>query len=195
MQRLNISARSINRLFMAILIIGAVALLWRAIFELNNWLFSNFALSERIHWIFLPAAFRIIAVLIWGARGCAGLMLGAYLTFPRTGTDDLLYEILLSVSSGLAPLLAVLACRRFFTIRNDLANLNLWHVIALSVSCAITNALLINLLLAVLGKQQPNILAIKAIFVGDVMGAALVLGTIAIAVEIVLRWVRRRRGG
>jgi hypothetical protein len=35
------------------------------------WLFEHTAFSERAHWIFLPAAFRVIAVLIFGLRGSA----------------------------------------------------------------------------------------------------------------------------
>lgn len=191
---MTITADSLKRALETILVIAAVALLWLAVFKLNMWLFSNSALSERAHWIFMPAAFRIMAVLIFGGRGCAGLILGAYLTLPRTNPDDLVYEILLSLSSGIAPLLAVWACRRMFVIRHDLAGLNGWHVIALSVSCAIANAVLLNLLMAACGRQPPEITAIAAIFVGDVLGAALVLGAIAFALDISLRWLRRRSG-
>lgn len=191
---MTITAVTSKRVLESVVVICGVGLLWLAVFTLNMWLFSFSAFSERAHWIFMPAAFRIIAVLIFGARGSLGLMLGAYLTLPHANPDDLVYEILLSLSSGLAPLLAVWACRRIFVIRQDLAGLNGWHVIALSVSCATANSILVNLLMWACGRQPPDITAIKAIFFGDVLGAALVLGAIAFALDMTLRWLRRRSG-
>lgn len=180
-----------ERSLKAILVVGAVALLWLTVFRFNILLFSNTALSERIHWIFLPAAFRIIAVLIYGWRGAVGLMLGAYLTLPHANPDDVFYEILLSISSGVAPLIAVLLCQRLFTIRNDLSGLNAWHVIALSISCAFANSIVLNLLMWAMGKQQNGVSAVWAIFVGDVLGAAIVIGAIALVLDIALRFMRR----
>ena len=46
--------------------ICAVALLWVALFEVNNWLFSITEVSRYINWIFLPAALRVLAVLVLG---------------------------------------------------------------------------------------------------------------------------------
>ena len=79
---MNFSGESLLRGVVAICV---VALLWLAVFNVNTWLFSHAAFSERAHWIFLPAAFRIIAVLVLGLRGGAGLMLGAYLICPLLG--------------------------------------------------------------------------------------------------------------
>jgi hypothetical protein len=185
---MNISGERILR---GVVAICGVALLWLAVFNVNMWLFSHAALSERAHWIFLPAAFRIIAVLVLGMRGGAGLMLGAYLTLPHTNPNDFYYEILLSISSGVAPVIAVFFCKSLFPINHDLSGLNGWHVIALSVSCAVANSAVLNALMWTMGKQQPDVEGIFAIFVGDVLGAAIVLATIALAMSVAVRFIRR----
>lgn len=182
-------AATLERTLRAILIVGGTAVLWLAVFNFNMWLFAHTAFSERAHWIFLPAAFRVMAVLIFGGRGAVGLMLGAYLTQPQ---DDLFYEILLSISSGLAPLAAIMLCRHYFRIDNDLVGLNGWHVIALSVSCAAANSIFRNILLSMMGTHQPHFDGITAIFVGDVLGAAIVLGAISLLLSFALRIMRRR---
>jgi uncharacterized MnhB-related membrane protein len=180
----------LDRSLRAVLIVGGTAILWLAVFNFNMRLFEHTAFSERAHWIFLPAAFRVIAVLIFGLRGSAGLMLGAYLTMPPASSDDHVYEIMLSISSGLAPLAAVIFCRHYFRIDNDLVGLNGWHVIALSVSCAAANAILLNLVMWLMGTQQPELQAISAIFVGDVLGAAIVLGAMSLLLSLTLRLMR-----
>ena len=180
-----------ERLLRGVVAICGVALLWLAVFNVNMWLFSHAAFSERAHWIFLPAAFRIIAVLVLGMRGGVGLMLGAYLTLPHTNPNDFYYEILLSISSGIAPLIAVFFCKSLFTINHDLNGLNGVHVIALSWTCAVANSAVLNALMWTMGKQRADIEAITAIFVGDVLGAALVLAAIALAMTVAARFMRR----
>ena len=77
----------IERWLQFVLIVSGTALAWRAAFDLNMWLFSDAALTDRAHWVFLPAALRIMAVLILRTPGALGLMLGAYLTLPHAKPD------------------------------------------------------------------------------------------------------------
>lgn len=181
-----------ERLLRGLVAICGVALLWLAVFNVNMWLFSHAAFSERAHWIFLPAAFRIIAVLVLGMRGGAGLMLGAYLTLPHTNPNDFYYEILLSISSGVAPLIAVFFCKSLFPINHNLHGLNGWHVVALSVSCAVANSAVLNAVMWTMGKQQADIEAVTAILIGDIIGSAIVLFAIAAGLSGIIRsrWKR-----
>jgi hypothetical protein len=164
-----------------------VAIAWCVFFELNDWLFSQLAYIERAHWIFLPAALRVIAVLLLGSKGAVGLMVGAYFTLPYASPDDLTFEIALAVSSGLAPLAAVAICQRFFTISSDLAGLRGSHIVALSVASAFANSVLLNILMFVAGKHHDDGLLAATIFIGDMLGAALFLFTIALAVSAFTR--------
>ena len=177
----------------SILIIVGTALTWDVIFDLNSWLFSQFSLSERVHWIFLPAAFRIIFVLLFQGRGAVGLIFGAYLTQSQQTLNELPNEMLLSISSGLAPLVAVVFCQRFFTINNNLAGLNGWHIIALSVASAAANTVILNAILYLMGRQAADLESIEAVFVGDVLGAAIVITAISLTLSGVLTLMKRTR--
>lgn len=175
------------------MIIAGTALAWDVIFDLNSWLFSQSALSERVHWIFLPAAFRIIFVLLFQGRGAVGLIFGAYLTQSQQTLNELPNEVLLSISSGLAPLVAVVFCQRFFTINDDLAGLNGWHIIALSVASAAANTVILNVILYLMGRQAADLASIVAVFVGDVLGAAIVITAISLTLSGVLTLIKRTR--
>jgi len=168
-------------------IIVGVAIVWLALFELNEWLFSHAAYSERAHWIFLPAAVRVLAVLLFGGRGAAGLMVGAYFTLPHQEDADLIYESLLAVSSGLAPLIAVAACQKVLSIKRDLAGLRGSHIAALSIASAVANAGLLNILMLVTGRHDWGTTLFATIIVGDTMGAAILLLVIALSVSALSR--------
>lgn len=168
-------------------IIGAVAIVWLSLFQFNEWLFSRAAYSERAHWIFLPAAVRVLAVLLFGGRGAAGLMVGAYFTLPHQENADLTYEFLLAISSGLAPLIAVAACQKVLSIKRDLAGLRGSHIAALSFGSAVANAGLLNILMLVTGRHDGSITLVATIIVGDTMGAAILLLVIALCVSALSR--------
>lgn len=176
-----------------IITVCSVALVWLTFFELNDWLFSQLAYTERAHWIFLPAALRVLAVLLFGGKGAIGLMIGAYLTLPHTSPGDLAYEIALSISSGLAPLAAVAVCQRFFKINGDLGGLRGSQIIALSVANAFANSMLLNIVIAIAGRHHGDGMLAATIFIGDMLGAALLLLTIALAISVYTR-SRRIRG-
>jgi hypothetical protein len=54
------------------------AVLFVSFFHLNGWLFADLAYREGVNWVFLPAGFRVILVLILGLQGAAGIMLGTW---------------------------------------------------------------------------------------------------------------------
>ena len=154
-------------------IILSVALLWAGAFRLNAAMFNAFEYSQLANWIFLPAAIRILSVLLLGYTGALGLMLGAYLTLLPSA--PLLHNIFLAISSGLAPLAALWVCRRLFPIAPDLAGLRAWHVLMLSLANAAANSIILNSYLASVGRLQGQWVQIMTVFVGDVLGTALVL--------------------
>ena len=64
-------------------------------------------------------------------------------------------------------------------------------MVALSVSGAAANSVVLNALMWGMGKQRADIEAITAIFVGDVFGAAIVLAAIVLAMTVAVRFMRR----
>ena len=165
-------------------IVLSIALAWLCVFNINLWLFTSSHYSERADWIFMPAALRILAVLIFGEIGAVGLAVGAYLTLSHAPTSPPAYEIGMAVTSGLAPLLGLQVCRWITPLNKDLAGLKPKDIIILSIVIAVANSLLVNTCLALAGKFDGDIIQLITIFVGDVVGAAIVLVVISSAIDI-----------
>ncbi len=164
----------------AFAIVAGVACAWVGVFELNAHVFAHLEHSERAHWIFLPAALRVLSVLLFQRLGAAGLVIGSYFTLSADQGYTLMEEVLLSLSSGVAPLLAVLLCQRFFRLKAHLYGLRGVHIVALSVACAAANSLVLNSYLLFFLEQKPALLQVAVVFVGDVLGSVIVLTTIAV---------------
>lgn len=170
-----------------------VAIVWLAFFKLNGFAFSYLEHSSRAHWIFLPAALRVISVLLFEEAGVVGLMLGAYLTLPHDESSSLPYELLLSASSAIAPLMAIWLCQRFFHIAHNLAGLRGHHIIALSIASAAANSVVLNASMAIAGKLHGDWNQVATIFVGDMLGAATLLSVLAVLAALITK--RIAKGG
>lgn len=175
------------------LVIVGVAVVWLAFFKLNAFAFSYLEHSSRAHWIFLPAALRVISVLLFEEAGVVGLMLGAYFTLPHDETSSLAYELMLSASSAIAPLIAIWACQRFFKIAHNLAGLRGHHIIALSIASAAANSIVLNASMAISGKLHGDWNQVATIFVGDMLGAATLLSVFALLAALITK--RTVKGG
>ena len=89
--------------------LGVVTGLWIGLFALNGWLFDRLAFSEQVSWIFLPAALRMIAVLLAGWVGALGIFLGSVATsIYLLGLNDPDYILIVGGISALAPTAALL---------------------------------------------------------------------------------------
>ncbi|MEN9682674.1 MAG: hypothetical protein RLZZ427_425 [Pseudomonadota bacterium] len=174
------------------LTVAGVAAAWVMFFNVNIALFAPLANSPRAHWIFLPAALRVLSVLLFDGWGAAGLMVGAYFTLSRHGLADLPGDLLIAASSALAPLVGIAACRRWLHIAWDLSGLRGLHIIAVSVATAAANAVILNLALAAAGQFQGNLMRIATVFVGDVLGTAIMLSMIAAMLSLITRRVAKQ---
>lgn len=168
-----------------LLIVAVVALSWVAAFDLNSWVFSSLEYSPRAHWIFLPAAMRPLAILMFGSLGAWGLVLGAFLTVYGTSGANTLHEIVLAVSSGLLPWAAVSAGKSLFKVPDSLAGLRPRHIGALCALCAAANAIGLNAYLWLAGRLEGGGMQMLTIFVGDALGATIVLLAISMALKFV----------
>ena len=162
-----------------------VAVVWLGFFKLNALVFSQFEHSPRAHWIFLPAALRVLSVLVFEDAGVVGLVLGAYLTLSHGPLSDLPYELGLALTSGIAPLAAIWLCRRMFLIRRDLSGLQPLHIVLLSITGAVANSLILNGYLAAAGRLKGDWVQLVTILVGDMLGTAIMLFVITTALSLV----------
>lgn len=169
-------------------VVFGVAISWHLFFMLNAWLMAPYTYARWASWIFMPAALRIIAVLLFNGVGAVGLALGALYTIVQDPVIDLPYQLLLATSSGLAPMLAVWLCRVMFGLGDDLHGLRPLHIAVLSVAGAATNSVLSNLVLALAGRMNEDLRPLIVVFLGDINGTAIVLFITSLALNFAARW-------
>jgi hypothetical protein len=153
----------------------AVAIVWIVVFWINAWCFKAITYSSYANWVFLPAAVRLIVVLLCQKVGALGLVLGAYATMSGTSSGHMLHQMLVAATSGLAPLVAVWAGKRWFLIPDSLAGLRAMHIALLSTLCSVCNAVLLNTYLLISRHLDHALAQIATVFVGDFLGTAIVL--------------------
>jgi len=151
---------------------------WCSTYYLNEWLFSQFILVEGfISWVFLPAAIRVLAVLLAGWVGVVGLFLGSIVTFMFvTGYEPVAIHILvLATISSVAPMLALLICAKYLNIQNSLQGLSASNLFVLCVVSAIFSVFPFNLAYYFFGLSINILDGIGPMFIGDFLGMLMVL--------------------
>jgi hypothetical protein len=173
--------------------IAGVAVAWPLFLWLNQGLFASLSYMAWAGWVFLPAAMRILAVLLFEEAGAIGLVLGAYYTMHWGPVLDGPHQIMLSISSGLAPWLAVWVCRRLIDLGDDLRSLRPVHIVVLSVAGAAANSLLVTATLGLAGRLEGDLRPLMIVFLGDLNGTAIVLFVVSSAAAMVVRSLGRDR--
>jgi hypothetical protein len=153
------------------------AVLFVGFFQLNDWVFSIFEYSEGISWVFLPAGFRVILVLVMGLPGALGLMLGSWFIdrelFTQSGAT---LAFLNGVVGGLTPWLVL----KYLTYRQwlspQLQSLNVLQLLNMTLIFAAASALTHQMVWLLLERPHLNIwVDIWPMFVGNALGALLML--------------------
>lgn len=153
-----------------------VATVWVSLYLVNDWLFQFVAVSEYISWVFLPAAVRMLAVLLTGWVGVAGLFVGSLITgFYGFGDSSLGQVVVLAGLSALAPMLAFIVCANFLGLRADLQGLSAMQLVMLSLVCAAFTSGLHSVHLYAFGTVEAFVDAFVPMFVGDLLGTIAVL--------------------
>jgi hypothetical protein len=155
--------------------VGGVALLWVLLYWLNGWLFISLEVNPYVNWIFLPAALRVLAVLVFGWRGALGLFIGALITFdPNTGSSAF-SAVPQAALSALAPWVAVTCTARCLGVATDLKGLSFKQLALLSAAGAGLNALSHSLLFSYLAEDLALLQGFWPMFGGDLLGTLLVV--------------------
>jgi len=153
------------------------AVLFVGFFQFNNWVFSNFQYSEGISWIFLPAGFRIILVLVLGLPGALGLMLGSWLIdWDVFSQGQIVLALTNGLVGGLTPWLVMKYLIKRKWLSPHLHTLNATQLLNLTLIFAAASALTHQLVWLLLERPQLNIwIDIWPMFVGNALGALLML--------------------
>jgi hypothetical protein len=178
-----------------ILFVLGVALVWFALFELNTWLFSRIHLTGFISWIFLPAAIRMLAVMVGGWAGALGLFLGALLTNLSLLKYEPFNIVILAVLSTIGPLAAFNLCTRWLKLPRDLSGLQRSQLLVFAVAGSIFNTIPHNFYFYFTGLSHDAWSGVLPMFVGDLAGTLIVLYLASLALRLLTKGARGYRAG
>lgn len=167
-----------------------VAIAWVVLFSLNAWLFSSIHLTGFISWIFLPAAIRMLAVMVGGWAGALGLFLGAIITNLGLLEFEPFNIVVLAALSALGPLVAVQICTRWLNLPSDLAGLQRSQLIVFALAGAILNVFPHNIYFYMTGLSHDAWSGVLPMLVGDLTGTLIVLYLASLSIRLVLKKVR-----
>jgi len=164
--------------------IAGVAILWVALFQLNGWLFESFEFTQHVNWVFLPAAVRVAAVLLFGISGAVGLFVGSLITSSPELSGGLSESLLAAAVSALAPLTAVHLVRLRMGISADLHGLSFGQLAVMSIAGAALSALAHTVLYTFQAGELGRVWGLFPMFAGDLLGTLIIV----YAVHFVLRF-------
>lgn len=161
-----------------------MTLLWFLTYRLNQWLFSGLEFSTHINWIFLPAALRVAAVLLFSWRGALGLFLGAMITYSPSMGSNVMNSVAVAAVSALAPLLAVSFTSRWLKTAADLKGLNFGQLSLMCLAGAMLSAFAHTLLVVYQTGELSQFRGFFPMFAGDLLGTVLVVYAAHFAIRL-----------
>ncbi|MFM7008485.1 MAG: hypothetical protein ACKO0Z_04020 [Betaproteobacteria bacterium] len=161
-----------------------VVLLWTGLFYLNEWLFSAVSVSSVINWIFLPAAIRMLAVMVLGWVGVVGLFIGALLTTDIGTHSGWHNAIVIASLSALGPFVAVRSCTQWLGLGQDLSDLRPAQLLIFSVAGAVCNVVPHNVYFFFSGHTPDIFSGMVPMLVGDLLGTLLILYVASLALKL-----------
>ena len=170
------------------------ATLFVVFFRLNDLLFSFLQHAQGINWIFLPAGFRVLLVLVLGLPGALGIVAGnLWLDQEHLQTGDLLPVLLVAVVSGLGPW----AVRQWMTgqrlLDHELKDITAARLLNFVLIYAAVNAVFHQFIRwnFQIANSQP-LIDIWPMFMGDTIGALAVLYAFKISIPWLRAWAHKR---
>ena len=150
-------------------------MLWVSLFELNGWLFSITEISRYSNWVFLPAALRVLAVLVLDWRGVAGLFAGTLFTCaPQIGVNMAEALVLASLSS-LAPFVAVSLTTRCLRMAIDLKGMSYQQLAVIAAVAALSSSVSHNIFFSLQDELHSWVSVFFPMLAGDLIGTLFVL--------------------
>lgn len=144
-------------------------------FELNAWLFSQVKISDNISWVFLPAAIRMLAVLLFEWAGVAGLFVGSLAVIFNLLVDEPGHALALATLSSVPSLLAARVVQQSLGIQADLAGMTGRQLLVFGLAGGLVNSLVHTLYFASREGSLAPLHGFMPMFVGDSVGTLLVL--------------------
>jgi hypothetical protein len=149
------------------------------IFLAFNWInelfFTQFEQSNGINWVFLPAGVRLLATLLFGFAGFAGLLLaGIYLNFHHFVFDAGFRAWSGAIAGAGGPYLAYLFAKHWFDLGPRLGGLTAQRLLFTGVLCGLMSPVFHHAFTWV-QTGLVDWLALAAMITGDIIGILIVL--------------------
>lgn len=162
---------------------AGVAVTYLSIYQFNDWVFDQVKVSDFVSWVFLPAAIRMLSVLLFGWAGVAGLFLGSIACIPQVAAEDPAKALILATLSSVPSLLAARCVQRLAGIPLDLAGLQPRHLLMFGLAGGLTNSV-VHTAYFVLAQQSASALEnFVPMFIGDSIGTLIILYLGALALR------------
>jgi len=173
----------------AVLVTMAV---WTLLYQMHTWWFQALDWADGVSWIFLPAAVRLLAVLLFGFAGALGLFFGGLFTMSMIEEAGLSKSICVAAASGFGPWLAVQLLVRRLRLPQTLSGLGPAQLALLAVGSAAASVCLHNLVYWLMAQRSDPVSGILPMFAGDIAGTLIMLYLARTAIRLHLRLGRLR---
>jgi len=164
------------------------ALLYSALFFLNDRLTEALKYDLGVSWVYLPAGLRLFLILIFGLAGAIGIAVASFaISYYGVFPPDLLTCIGIGLISGFAPLLAKWIVITNVHISNDLSNLSLQKIIFCVVVYAFMSAGLHQIWFELRDLESASLNHFLVMFFGDIAGSILLIAAIKYSIDLLKR--------
>jgi hypothetical protein len=164
------------------------ALLYSALFFLNDWITEAVKYDLGVSWIYLPAGLRLFLILIFGLAGAIGIAAASFaISYFGVFPPDLVTCIGVGLISGFAPLLAKWLVVSNIPINNDLSNLSLKKIIFCVVVYALVSAGLHQYWFELRDLESGSLNHFLVMFIGDIAGSVLLIALIKYSIDLLKR--------
>jgi uncharacterized membrane protein len=175
--------------------VGITTIIFLGFNWINELFFIQFEQSNGINWVFLPAGIRLLATLLFGFAGCAGLLLaGIYLNFHHFVFDDGFRAWSGAIAGAGGPYLAYLFAKHWFYLRPRLGGLTAQRLLFTGVLCGLMSPVFHHAFTWV-QTGRVDWLALTAMIFGDIVGILIVLYIAKGLIALADRWGRRGHSG
>jgi len=163
---------------------GFVTTLWLGLHVLNNSVFSSFAVTPIIHWLYLPAVLRLWAAMRYGWPGAFGIFVGTCLGYIPLNETNLLDILVLSIISGFSPLIAVFVGQKILGTRLKLHKLDILQLYVFVALVALFNAVPRYLYHSLTDGSRDWFNYFWPIFFGDFLGIVIGLAILMVGKQM-----------
>jgi hypothetical protein len=169
--------RSIHHLIEQTALALTSAVLFVLFFKLNGWVFAYLAYNDGISWVFLPAGFRVILVLVLGIPGAVGLVLGSwFIDSALFSADTWLLLFSNGLVSGLTPWLVMKYLQHKGWLAPHIMSMTAQRLLQMTLIFSAASAISHQLLWWLLERPETNIwVDVWPMFIGNALGALLML--------------------